>query len=182
MSGSHIGNPHWYVSDSSQNEIWMTASAYLEAAEVLFEREAEAEGGFWTIQKWYVIHHLSFISCELFMKSFKAIECLGEPTEDYIEVVNTQPSYKSHSLQVSNLERATQDILLKSLTPEQCALLNDMNKEAGTIELSMGRYPFEPPKGDERSSAVFPVGEAGRFRATSWLTVARALRGVNTWQ
>lgn len=52
------------------NPVLYAARSYLRAAEVV--RDAECKRiGFLEIQEWYVVHHLSFIAVELFLKSFR---------------------------------------------------------------------------------------------------------------
>lgn len=64
-----IPKPLWYVTGNTQNEVWIAGAAFYEAAAVMFHREKEQDGRFWAIQKWNVIHHLSYIACELFIKA-----------------------------------------------------------------------------------------------------------------
>lgn len=65
-----------------ENDVWTVAVDYLDAAQAEFERE-KSRVGFWRVGHWYIIHHLSVIACELFLKSFNVtIEVLGHRDED----------------------------------------------------------------------------------------------------
>lgn len=52
------------------NPVYNAAMAYLDAAEVVYEKES-AKSGFLAFPNWHVVHHLSFIASELFLKSFR---------------------------------------------------------------------------------------------------------------
>jgi hypothetical protein len=61
---SYTISPGW-----GSNPVFSAAKAYLDAAENEYSR-ALAKTGFLDFQNWFVVHHLTVIATELFVKSF----------------------------------------------------------------------------------------------------------------
>lgn len=148
------------------NEVWQAAESYLEAAKVVSEMQ-EGRVGWLEVQEWYVVHHLAFISVELFLKSRTARGQVARPFgEDIPEFESFSTQKSSHNKPTLSNEREA--ALRAALTHNQLELLDQMNK--GT--LARGRYPYEGPKADGKG---FPSGDLGRVEAYAWMDLADAI-------
>lgn len=156
-----MGKGHFEV-----NEVWQAAESYLEAAKVVSETQ-ERRVGWLEVQEWYVVHHLAFISVELFLKSRTARGQVARPFDE------DTPEFEGFSTQKSGhnkptFSNETEAALRAALTVSQIDLLDQMNKET----LAKGRYPYEVPKADGKG---FPAGDLGRLEAYAWMDLADAI-------
>ena len=150
------------------NPVFAAGKAYLDAAENAYSREA-AKTGFLDFKNWFVVHHLSVIATELFVKSFKVtvsyppVTSEAGPDEEEIE-----HAYKNHNTQLDKLDLQDQSGLKGYLSDTLFELLQSLSSH----EISRGRYPYE----DHNGSTRFPAGdEVGQKLVDDWLTLARAL-------
>lgn len=179
------------------NEVHQTAEAYLDAAETYYRKEIAIfnekldnnERHFFHIHAWFVVHHLSYISCELFFKSMGATYFYTRegnedgPVDEYVE-----SSFEDHNLRFDRTAEAREQ-LEKYLSVHEKALIDSVS-ENGIFEFSRGRYPFErKPIGSRKAphrdpntqrilrqdNPVYPTGDAGKEMAEIWLQLARKL-------
>ncbi len=160
---SYTLDPGW-----APNPVFETAKAYLDAAENAYSREV-AKTGFFAFKNWFVVHHLSVIATELFVKSFRVTVYHPPVTsEDGPDDVEIKHAYSSHNTQLDKLDLQDKNGLEEYLSDTLFTLL----KSASSDEISRGRYPYE----DHNGSTRFPAGdEAGQKLVDDWLMLARAL-------
>ena len=161
-TGSYILGPGW-----RPNPVFEAVAAYLDSAEILYAVET-AKNGWLDLKTWFVIHHLSVLATELFLKSFHVTVKHGPVTSpDGPDEMTYAQAFGGHK---PGLEAFPQDVVdsLKSHLP---ARLFDLMGTLSTAELNRGRYPFEAD-GDRTR---FPLGDDGRVLAESWLNLARTL-------
>lgn len=154
------------------NSVRDAAMAYLDAAEVIYKRECE-KIGFFAINDWYVVHHLSVIAAELFMKSFRVVVTHSAVfDESGPEEESVEHAYNGHHLQLDRLEENDRNELKRHLSEEQFSLLCSItDRNLALCEIARGRYPYEIKERETR----FSSGEDGRNTAEIWLSLARAL-------
>lgn len=170
------------------NKIRDTADAYLEAAQVMSDRKQKNTGNFWEVSSWFVVHHLSYISSEIYLKSFASysvylvedspIDPDTEPYEVscYVEEKESEPKmYRilGHGDIFDKLLPEVRSHLEKTLCSGQMDLIRGMKDS----ELSRGRYPYET-ENKEGVSEKFPSGEEAQKLATKWLDLARSLSEI----
>lgn len=164
------GIPDLLGPSGGPNSARYAANAYLKAAETLYQVEL-AKGGFWYVSEWYVIHHLAFISVELYLKAFNAhIVTDSFSSDQETTFIQTDEGHK-------NLSAASDPRLLKYLEPHHLKTLSKLDRD-GTAELMRGRYPYEAIEisGSQELVERFPAGDTGRALTDEWLDLARALR------
>tara|TARA_R100000935_G_C2796462_1_gene148379 strand:- start:171 stop:698 length:528 start_codon:yes stop_codon:yes gene_type:complete len=153
---------------SAPNPVFSAALAYLDAAENAYSRET-AKTGFLTFKNWFVVHHLSVIATELFVKSFRVT--VSHPTvtsENGPDGEAVAHAYRSHNTLLDKLDLRDKNGLEDYLSDALFKLLLSASKD----EISRGRYPYE----DHNGSTRFPASdEGGQKLAGDWLTLARAL-------
>jgi len=154
------------------NPVFSAAEAYLDAAENEYSR-ALAKAGFWNFKNWFVVHHLTVIATELFVKSFLVTVTHSPVTsEDGPDDEVFEHAYKGHKTLLDKLDPKDQKGLEDYLSDPLYALL----KSASNAEISRGRYPYESNNG----SANFPIhDEDGKKLVDDWLMLARALSKYN---
>lgn len=161
---------HEYVIEPGYgpNPINLAATAFLEAAESEFARET-AKAGFWALQSWFVVHHLSVIATELFLKSLtSATVSHGRvASEDGPDDMVFKPAFDGHRANHDKLPAAELSAFLPS---HLCGLIASYS----VADIQQGRYPYEPDCKGSYSSR-FPSGEDGRRLAQDWLELARKL-------
>lgn len=164
------GTPDLLGPSGGPNSAKRAANAYLKAAETLYQVEL-TKGGFWYIAEWYVIHHLAFISVELYLKAFNAHIVTDSFSSDQ-ETTFIQTETKHQDLSAARDPR-----LLRYLKPHHQATLSKLTHD-GKEELSRGRYPYEAIETDGSQELIerFPAGDTGRALTDEWLDLARALR------
>lgn len=185
-----LENAFFLGSSWEPNGIRAVADAYLDAAQTVFDRE-QSKTGFLETQAWFVVHHLSYISSELYLKSFAAWNMYPSgisphPDEESYEV----PLYKNSKNAVTGNEETSQGTLIleghggifeklaidtqhhlkEALSPAQICLIENMN----ISEFNRGRYPYETIESDSVSE-VFPSGDEGRKLSVDWLLLAKSL-------
>lgn len=172
-----VPKPLWYVNGGTQNEVWKAGAAFYEAAAVMFRREKEQDGRFWAIQKWHVIHHLSYIACELFIKAMLADEHFAEPDQDgYADITGVEVPKIGHNLWPDKLSQSPCTLLEDRLTPDELKLLRETTD--GKDELCRGRYPYEFIGYGKKIAEGETVSAPDREDALRWLALARSLRNI----
>jgi hypothetical protein len=153
----------WYP-----NPVFEAAKAYLDAAESEYSR-ALSKTGFLEFQNWFVVHHLTVIATELFVKSFLVTVTFSPVTrEDGPSDEVIEHAYNSHKTSLDKLDPKDKKGLEDYLSDPLFALL----KSASNAEISRGRYPYE----NDNGSAKFPKDdEEGKKLVDDWLMLARAL-------
>ncbi|WP_095444223.1 hypothetical protein [Ochrobactrum quorumnocens] len=160
-----------YIQSDSDliNEVRWAAQAYLSHAENAMKFEL-GKVNFLDINHWYIVHHISYISVELFLKSFYAkltvhIEEDFEITDDYryefsdnVYVKNFAPD--GHFDIHKNYPEDLLNALKEFISVEEWQIVESMSFD----ELTRGRYPYE-----ENSQYV---SEEDAF---SYLSLARKL-------
>lgn len=158
------------------NPVREAAVAYLEAAETIYKAESEKHGFWFGWPNWYVVHHLSFIATELFLKSFYA-KCSHslEGDDSGPDWEKYDAAYRGHDAQLKVIATDIWREVERRLSERQLELIEliSTNKDANT-ELSRGRYPYEV----NGSGDSFPSGEDGRQLSEDWLNLARTLAKV----
>jgi hypothetical protein len=153
------------------NAVTEAASRYLAAAELLHAAEVVTASSWYTDGDWYVVHHLSVIATELFMKSARVVVSYPPVRDgsgpDY-ELV--KHAYDRHPVDWNSLPPRFKFNLEQRLSPTQYALVANM----ALVDISRGRYPY----GYDKREAQFPAGEQGRAIAEEWLGLARALATI----
>lgn len=157
------------------NEVANTGRAYLDAARVYRIRLMRKTRASWLfVPDWYVVHHLSFISVELYLKSFGATDChtlQGDESGPFDQF--TVPGYHGHKLNDKGIPSSILLELRTKLSLGQYQLLNRLREKNFTGgELAVGRYPYE--RKDNQQG--YPSGVEGRQRAEDWLALAKSLR------
>lgn len=161
-----LGNP---------NEVAFAGEAYLDAARIYRIRLMRKIKAIWLfVPDWYVVHHLSFISVELYLKSFDAmIYHTHEGDESGPFDQFTVHGYYGHRLKDKGIPSSILLEIKSTLSVDQYSLLDRLREQKFTnAELAIGRYPYER---DEKRQE-YPSGEDGRQRAEDWLTLAKSLR------
>lgn len=158
-----------YCMSSSEgpNPVYLAALAYLDAAKLIY-RDESGKNGFFAIHSWFVVHHLSFIAVEVFLKSFR-VTVSHSPVMDESgpEFEEFEPAYTGHHAQLESLDSGDKEALVEHLSKDQFELLMSISdRKVASTELSRGRYPYE---------TSFPSGDEGRHLAERWLGLALAL-------
>lgn len=150
-------------SGAMPNDVLYAASGFLEAAELMFSAQ-DVKDSFSQLhlQKWHVVHHLSVIATELYMKSLIA-EYAPETECDFV-YLRTE---KGHSSHFDLLDKEDQELLRETLEPDQITLLSRL----GISDISSGRYPYE-----------YTSGFINRALAEKWICLARALDDIRKRQ
>lgn len=149
------------------NPVFETACAFCEAAEAEFLRESE-KSGFLEIQNWFVVHHLSVISTELFLKSFHVTVSHGPVTSaDGPDDETVEHAFGGHVANIKRLPEEVASDLKKYLPAQLYELMISLSKD----EITRGRYPYEEDGGKTR----FPVGDIGQKIANDWLKLSKEL-------
>ena len=156
------------------NPVLDAARAYLRAAEVVHE-DVRKKVGFLYVQEWYVVHHLSFIAVELFLKSFRVTVSYPPVTDDSgPEYELFEHAYNGHNVQLDKLRRDERESLQRYLTESQMNLIDSISSRSNAAhELSRGRYPYE-------TNRSFPLEDAGQKLAEKWLSLAHSLSQYRT--
>lgn len=164
-SGMHLGST-W-----EPNEIRHAAEGYLSAAEMVFETE-RMKNGFLAFPNWFVVHHISYIASELFLKSFaaKVVSLLGEQLGCDNQGVTI--SERGHGGLFEKLPQEEKEELENHLTPEHITMLSEMSRP----EFTRSRYPYQLNDRNGKPE-IFPTGDNGKEIAQRWLSLARALSG-----
>ena len=125
--------------------------------------------GYLDFQNWFVVHYLTVIATELFVKSFLVTVTHSTViSEDGPDDEKFEHAYRNHKTDLDALDPKDAKGLEDYLSDPLFALL----KSASPNEISRGRYPYEAHNGSTR----FPVGdEAGQKLVDDWLMLARAL-------
>lgn len=154
----------------SVNPVFETASAYLKAAEALFANECKEDRKWLYVPNWFVVHHLSVISTELFLKSFRVTVSHGHATDisgphDAVY----QHAFNGHKPNLEALPHTVSSDLKDHLSEDSFTLMQTLSNE----EIARGRYPYENVGGENR----FPNSSIGRDHATAWMKLAKELKG-----
>jgi hypothetical protein len=153
------------------NDVAFAADAFLDAARTYRIRLMRSSKANWLfISSWHVVHHLSFISVELYLKSFGAVvlySISGDESGPFDKI--TVNGYHSHKLKVDGIPKDIWSEIHTSLPPEQCSLLERLcEKSYADGELSIGRYPFERTLQGE-----YPSGQEGKSEPRNgWLLLS----------
>lgn len=175
MAGTPDGYKKHKLGLGDINEAAIAGEAYLDAARIYRIRLMRKIKARWLfVPDWYVVHHLSFISVELYLKSFGAMNFhshYGDGSGPFDEF--TVHGYRGHELKDQGIPSSILLELEGTLSVDQYSLLDRLRKrEFSKAELSIGRYPYERDK----TRQEYPSGEDGRQRAEDWLTLAKSLR------
>lgn len=158
--------------DWNTSEVFRAAQAYLRSAELIYEQQVKLSSHWMSMPDWFVVHHLSVISTELFLKSLKVTiyhpPVRDESGPDY-EIY--EHAYYGHKVQFDRINKDDIEDLRNHLSSHQFQILKSMeNRDAARAEISRGRYPYQTLK-----DSGFPAGDAGRNLAEEWLNLARSL-------
>ena len=151
------------------NPVFEVACAYVDSAETLFLNECGKDKKWLYVPNWFVVHHLSVIATELFLKSFKVTVSHGpvtspDGTGDEIH----KHAFSTHEADLNSLPEAVVADLKTHLSEELFTLMQSLSK----IEIARGRYPYEDVDGENR----FPPSDAGRVLASDWMKLAKELK------
>lgn len=154
------------------NPVFDTAKAYLDVAEDAYSKEV-TKTGFLEFSNWFVVHHLSVISTELFLKSFNVMVSHSPVTDGSGPSHETvEHAYDGHQTKLHKLNSRDADGLKDHLHNDLFKLLVSVSCQSkAKFEIGRGRYPYE----NDGGSPSFPDGEEGQALATNWLNLARAL-------
>ncbi|SFP18826.1 hypothetical protein SAMN04488056_1283 [Cohaesibacter marisflavi] len=149
------------------NPVFETALAFFEAAEAEYARETKKVGIF-QLKRWFVVHHLSVLSVELFLKSFFVKVTYGPvASPDSPEIEAYKHAFLGHKASLKELPPDVVTLLKRYLPPHLHELMDDLD----TNKITQGRYPYEQHEGKQR----FPFGDDGQRLAEQWLSLAREL-------
>ena len=154
-----------YEISTIYNDVTHAAEAYLMHAERAFEFENN-KTNFLDIQYWYVPQHLSYISTELYLKSFYVknhiIYTMYDEGTEYqdvdVEVINY--TLKGHGQIIERYPLDIKEKLIKYLNEKELTLIQSMS----TKEFSKSRYYYE-------KDVTYINGEV----VLNWLSLARRL-------